>query len=94
MPIVVNHAALQTASTDLTTGGDRIEAALDSMDTELQPLMTQWEGDAQQAYLQYKEQWTEGMMNMRKILLAVSGAVVDASDDFSATDRRNASLFS
>ena len=93
MALKVNYGALDLASSDLSTGASNIQNALDQMDSELQQLMTNWEGEAQLAYQDAKRQWTEGMTGMRDVLAKVGSLVSTANMDYNQTDRINASKF-
>ena len=93
MALKVNYGALDAASSDLDTGAKNIQNALDQMDTELQQLMTNWEGEAQLAYQHAKKEWTEGMTGMRDVLGRIGMLVAAANQDYGHTDRFNASKF-
>ena len=84
MDLKVNYATLSTASTDLSDGANGIQSTLDSMDAD---------GEAQQAYLTAKQQWTEGMDDMRQVLLQISQLVDQANQSYSSTDQANAARF-
>ncbi|WP_022868610.1 WXG100 family type VII secretion target [Schaalia vaccimaxillae] len=93
MDLKVNYGALSTASSDLNAGATAIQSALDNMDAELQQLRSNWEGDAQQAYLVAKQQWTEGMTGMRNVLAQISTLVESANQSYNSTDTSNAARF-
>lgn len=93
MNLTVNYGALNTASEQLSSGVNGIQSNLDTMDSELRQLQTNWEGDAQQAYLRAKAQWTEGMNGMRDVLAQIVTLVDAANQSYSATDRGNAARF-
>ena len=93
MDLKVNYGALSTASADINTGATGIQNPLDQMDSELQQLQTNWEGDAQQAYQVAKAKWTEGMTGMRDVLARISVLVEQANQDYNSTDHHNAGLF-
>ena len=93
MDLKVNYGSLSTASSDLNSGATAIQSTLDNMDAELQQLRSNWEGDAQEAYLVAKQQWTEGMDDMRQVLLQISQLVDQANQSYSSTDQANAARF-
>ena len=94
MDLKVNYGSLSTASSDLNSGATAIQSTLDNMDAELQQLRSHWEGDAQEAYLVAKQQWTEGMTGMRDVLAQISTLVESANQSYSSTDSANAARFS
>ena len=93
MDLRVNAASLSAAAGDLRSGATGIQTALDNMDSELSQLQSNWDGDAQQAYLVAKQQWTEGMDDMRQVLLQISQLVDQANQSYSSTDQANAARF-
>lgn len=93
MDLRVNAATLSTAAGDLRTGASGIQASLDTMDAELRQLQTNWDGEAQRAYLIAKQQWTEGMEGMRQVLTLVSQLVDGANESYKTTDETNAKAF-
>lgn len=93
MDLKVNYGSLSTASGDLNAGATAIQSTLDNMDAELQQLRSNWEGDAQEAYLIAKQQWTEGMTGMRDVLAQISTLVDSANQSYNSTDSANAARF-
>ena len=93
MDMKVNFAALATASADINTRANGIQSRLDEMDTELQQLVANWEGDAQAAYVAAKADWNQGMIGLREVLTAISGMVTDAQGNYQQMDASNANLF-
>lgn len=93
MDLTVNHASLDGASSDLATGANNIQSALDSMDADLRLLLTQWDGEAQEAYQVAKQQWTEGMNGMREVLAQISQFVEQANQGYRSVDASNAARF-
>ena len=93
MDLRVNAASLSAAAGDLRSGATGIQTALDNMDSELSQLQSNWDGDAQQAYLVAKQQWTEGMNGMREVLTLVGQLVDEANESYTTTDQSNARRF-
>ena len=93
MDLKVNYGSLSTASGDLGAGAAAIANSLESMDAELQQLRSNWEGDAQEAYLVAKQQWTDGMTGMRDVLAQISRMVDSANQSYNSTDTANAARF-
>lgn len=93
MDMKVNFATLATASADVAARANAIQARLDEMDSELQQLVANWEGDAQTAYVAAKSEWTEGMVGLREVLANISRMITEAQDSYNQMDRANASMF-
>ena len=93
MEIKANYATIDQAGSDISDGARQIQETLDAMDAELQQLQQNWDGQAQQAYLQAKAKWSEGMNDMRQVLVAIGSHVSDASGSYRATDSSAALAF-
>ena len=93
MEIKANYATIDQAGSDISDGARQIQETLDAMDAELQQLQQNWDGQAQQAYLQAKAKWSEGMNDMRQVLVAIGSHVSDASGSYRATDSSAAHAF-
>ncbi len=93
MVIAANHGALDTASGDFGADAKSIQDVLDQMETDLRPLMTEWEGEGQEAYQEAKKKWEEGMVGMREVLARIAQLVDVANQDYRATDQRSAAGF-
>ena len=93
MEIKANYATIDQAGSDISDGARQIQETLDAMDAELQQLQQNWDGQAQQAYLQAKAKWSEGMNDMRQVLGAIGSHVSDAAGSYRATDSSAAQAF-
>ena len=93
MEIKANYATIDQAGSDISDGARQIQETLDAMDAELQQLQQNWDGQAQQAYLQAKAKWSEGMNDMRQVLVVIGSHVSDASGSYRATDSSAAQAF-
>ena len=93
MEIKVNYATIDQTGSEITDRSRQLQEILDAMDVELQPLRQNWDGEAQQAYLQAKAKWTEGMTDMRQVLAAIGSHVSDAPGSYRATDGSVAQTF-
>jgi WXG100 family type VII secretion target len=57
----VDHGGLERTADDLMRGVDRIDARLDALARDLEPLRTSWVGLAQEAYLAAQVRWDAAM---------------------------------
>ena len=57
--IALSFGALQSAESQLSGNLSTLRARLEQLETELQPLVQTWTGDAQAAYLIQKKQWEQ-----------------------------------
>jgi WXG100 family type VII secretion target len=92
--LVVNFAAMQQAVFDIGHAIELIDSELETLESDATPLTAQWSGTAQQAYRVQHDQWTAAADDLKAILVQISRALMDTTDDYSATEQGNASLFS
>ncbi|GAB3073145.1 WXG100 family type VII secretion target [Nocardioides zeae] len=91
--IRVNHGSLEAASQDLVSTARDIEGRLDQLESELSPLRSEWEGQAQQAYLTAKAQWDTAIAEMIALLESTGNAVQASNQEYRAADLRGADRF-
>ena len=91
--IVVNHGAMSTASSDLSGDAAYLQSVLDDLDSKIKTLAANWEGDAQQAYLAAKAQWTAAMTEIREVLGAISQLLSATNDTFRNIDVKGAGMW-
>lgn len=91
--IRVNHAALDQASADMHKTVQDIDERLNRLERELEPLRSQWGGEAQAAYTQAKAQWDAAILDMRNLLDESEQTVFRSNQDYMAADKRGASMF-
>ena len=91
--IRVNHAGLDTAAADLMQAVKNIDDRLNRLESELAPLRSDWDGQAQQAYHVAKAKWDTAITEMRDILTQTSQAVSQSNADYAAADKRGAAAF-
>jgi len=89
----VVHAGLDRAADELMGVVNAIDARLQRLDQELQPLRTAWIGDAQQAYAAAKRRWDAAISEMRDLLAQTSRQVGVANAAYWAADARGARTF-
>ncbi|MDN4161375.1 WXG100 family type VII secretion target [Nocardioides abyssi] len=91
--IRVNHAGLDTAAADLMQAVKNIDDRLNRLESELAPLRSDWDGQAQQAYHVAKSKWDNAIQEMRNLLQETSAAVSQSNADYAAADKRGAAAF-
>lgn len=91
--IRVNHAGLDTAAADLMQAVKKIDDRLNRLESELAPLRSDWDGQAQQAYHVAKGKWDNAITEMRNLLQETSTAVSQSNADYAAADKRGAAAF-
>ncbi|WP_340539241.1 WXG100 family type VII secretion target [Nocardioides sp. GXZ039] len=91
--IRVNHAALDQASADMYKTVQDIDERMNRLESELEPLRSQWGGDAQRAYEIAKKKWDDAILQMRNLLDDSQKTVFQSNQDYMAADKRGAGMF-
>jgi early secretory antigenic target protein ESAT-6 len=89
----VNHAGLDQAADDLMGIVNKIDARMQHLERELNPLRANWVGDAQQAYPVAKQRWDGAIHDMRELLHSTSTQVTQSNAEYRAADQRGARAF-
>jgi 6 kDa early secretory antigenic target len=91
--LLVDHGALEAASDDLARGVQEIENRMTALESELNPLRSEWAGNAQQAYTLAKAKWDGAIAEMQGILAQTSSQVLSSNSDYVNADNRGARAF-
>lgn len=89
----VDHTGLDQAADDLMGIVNKIDARMQDLERELDPLRSSWVGDAQQAYLAAKTRWDGAIIEMRDLLRSTSQQVSRSNEEYRAADARGARSF-
>ncbi|MCW2835415.1 MAG: hypothetical protein JWN68_3368 [Nocardioides sp.] len=91
--IKVEHGKLDAGSADVIAAAKQIEARLDTLESDLRPLATDWTGAAKEAYREAKQTWDQAITEMIA-LLEQAGKNVDLSNqEYKSADSRGAGRF-
>lgn len=93
MSIVVNYAALQTASDDIKDTTNQVNGILDQLKSDLGPLVESWEGEAQAAYRQQQQKWDEAADDLNRVLASIGTAVQDALTRYQEGEQKTQASF-
>lgn len=91
--LVVDFAAMQQAAADIQSAINKLTSDLDQLNSDAQPLVSTWSGDAQQAYFQRQTMWTNAANDLTQLLRDIQRALVDSTNDYQATEKANTNLF-
>jgi early secretory antigenic target protein ESAT-6 len=89
----VNHAALELAAEQMFDTVKKLDARLQKLDQDVQPLTTQWEGSAQASWKTAHQKWSWAMQEMRNLLDQSKQTVYESNDQYRAADARGANAF-
>ena len=91
--LVVNHGGLDQASQDLYSAVKAIDDRMNRLENELNPLKSDWEGNAQLAYQQAKTKWDTAIAEMMQLLNDTGTTVGQSNQDYHSADLRGANSF-
>jgi WXG100 family type VII secretion target len=91
--LLVNHGSLDQASQDLYNAVKAIDNRMNQLETELNPLKSDWAGNAQAAYTVAKSKWDTAIAEMMQLLSDTSTTVGQSNADYHAADVRGANQF-
>lgn len=78
-----NFANIGQAAEDINSTKNRIDGILDNLKQDLQPLVTQWEGESATAYQAAQQKWDNSANELNIVLGQVAMAVRDSNDRMS-----------
>jgi early secretory antigenic target protein ESAT-6 len=91
--LVVNFASLHKASEDIQKALNALHTQLGQLDTDARPLVSTWQGDAQQAYEVRQKQWSTASQDLQAMLRDIKSAVDESASDYLHTEKRNTGMF-
>ena len=92
--IQVNFEALQTGRAGIAQTFNRLQATLEELEADLQPMIETWTGAAQEQYLVCKRQWDTAAADLATVLNEVSNAVAAAHENYSTTHSATVQIWS
>lgn len=91
--IRVRHSALDQAAADMYSTVKAIDDRMNRLESELEPLRSDWHGQAQEAYRIAKAKWDWAIQEMRDLLDESHQSVYQSNAEYMAADNRGAAQF-
>jgi 6 kDa early secretory antigenic target len=91
--LLVNFGALQQASADIQKAVSTMQSQLDDIERAAGPLVSTWEGDAQQAYAARQAKWRSASQDLTQILQNIKSAVDQSCQDYVDTEKQATQRF-
>jgi WXG100 family type VII secretion target len=91
--IKVDFGHLSTAADSLGTTARQIEQHLQELENTLKPLVSTWQGAAQEAYHSAQTEWDQAARNLQEICAKMGMAVNTANDAYQQGEKSNAARF-
>lgn len=85
----MQFGTVEVAGADIGSAANNLETKLNDMDTQLKPLQADWTGDASEAYITAKAQWTKAIQEMKALLAEIGQQVIQDSQEAQSNETRN-----
>jgi 6 kDa early secretory antigenic target len=72
----------------------QLRTTIDTLDSQLQTNLAEWEGSARSAYYAAKAKWDAAMADMQSVLMNLQRVASEASSSYPATEAANTQLWS
>jgi early secretory antigenic target protein ESAT-6 len=91
--LVVNFGNLAQAAQDINTAINTMESQLSDCEQSAQPLISTWQGQAQEAYGIRQAKWRQAAGDLTQMMRDIQAAVQDSAANFEQAESRNKALF-
>lgn len=71
---------IEAAASDINSTSGRINALLDDLKAQLQPMVSTWEGESASAYGEAQAKWDKAAAELNTILATISKTVREGND--------------
>lgn len=88
---LVNFGALSTGAQGIQATYRQLQSTLESLESQLAPMIGSWTGDAREAYYQQKKRWDDASAAMATILAQMGQAVDTANTNYQSAESTNLS---
>jgi WXG100 family type VII secretion target len=89
----VDFGSLSAGSEQIMATYRQLQSTLETLEAELTPMVTSWDGEAREAYFAQKAKWEQASAAMAQILMQMGRAVSDAHANYSAAEKSNTSMW-
>lgn len=91
--LVVNFAAMQQASGDISSALSKLRGSLDTLEADANKLVATWGGEAQEAYSRRQAQWRQASQDLAQMLNDIKGALDESASNYHSTEKKNTGMF-
>jgi 6 kDa early secretory antigenic target len=84
--IVVNYATLHAASEHVGKAMETMNGLLQQLEGDAKPLVHEWTGDAQTAYLERQQQWRNSAEHLSGMLREIRIAIDASAEGYKTAD--------
>ncbi|SHG69572.1 WXG100 family type VII secretion target [Jatrophihabitans endophyticus] len=84
--IKVQFESLAAGEQGIRNNYAKLTATLDQLESDLQPMISTWSGQAQESYLQCKKQWDDAALALSQVLNNIGQAVGQANQNYQSAE--------
>jgi ESAT-6 family protein len=88
-----NFGVLSSSAENFAIVAGTIRKELDELESSLHSKLSEWEGDAQQAYWKYKKEWDAAAAAMQTVVQRLGLAIGTAHENYVQAEKYGVSLF-
>ncbi len=92
--IYVDHEQLDAAVQNYGNRHEKLETILDTLESDLAPMVAGWEGNAQLLYVEKKAAWEKASRELADLLKTIKKLTADAHEGYTKTVAANVELWS
>lgn len=85
--IKYQFGAIQSAAADIQSTSGRINALLDGLKSQIQPMVSTWEGESASAYQAAQAKWDNAAAELNAVLASIATTVQEGNDRMSDVNR-------
>jgi WXG100 family type VII secretion target len=90
---LVNFGSMATGRQDFARQWQAMEGTLQQLETDLDGLLGEWDGEARSAYYAARTQWDAASGRMATLLNQLGAVIEQGHENFSLAEKANVSMF-
>ncbi|MFC4584688.1 WXG100 family type VII secretion target [Sphaerisporangium corydalis] len=90
---LVNFGTMATGRQDFARQWQAMEGSLQQLETDLDNLLGEWDGDARTAYYTARAQWDAASGRMALLLQKLGGVIEQGHENFTMAEKANVTMF-
>src|SRR5699024_114759 len=83
--IKVDYATIHTAAEDCNNTGNELEARVEQLKSDLQPLTGDWTGEAQAAWQERQQAWNSALEDLKQVLAQIGTSLPQIASGYQST---------
>lgn len=91
--MLVTFAAIAEASQNVNNTSNLLNQKLDDLQRQLQPLVSDWTGNAAENYQAKQRQWNSAQQQLTQVLSAIGKVLEQAHESYSSVEKSNAATW-